>query len=131
MKSIIKVIYISALLTFEAHANTSPYAQMLPVSTPGMKPGKVAMQAANHRQLRRPIFIVGDDLMSFKWLTARHKKLKSINAIGMAVNVRNVSGLNRLQQFGLPIYPVKGNDFAKAFNINRYPVLIESSTISQ
>lgn len=112
-------------------ANNDPYTRMLPVVTPALTPGKVIPKTLDKANSSRPIFIVGDDPLSYRWLKARHKKLKALNAMGIVVNVHDSAGLNRLRQYQLPVYPVRGNDFAKAFDLKHYPVLINNKKVTQ
>lgn len=120
-----------AISSLPVMANSDPYALMLPVVTPELTPGKVIPKTVDKANLSRPIFIVGDDPLSYRWLKARHKKLKALNAMGIVVNVHGVAGLNRLRQYQLPVYPVRGNDFAKAFGLKHYPVLINNGKVTQ
>uniref|UniRef100_UPI0026225B2B PFL_4695 family integrating conjugative element protein n=1 Tax=uncultured Vibrio sp. TaxID=114054 RepID=UPI0026225B2B len=78
-----------------------------------------------------PLFIVGDDALSHRWLTAKRDYLASIGAIGLVVNVQRISGWQRLGRYELPLYPVSGRDFATAFGLRHYPVLIERGELKQ
>lgn len=107
-----------------------PMSVMLPVVTPEMSPGKVVPKTAK-TSTTTPLFIVGDDALSHRWLKQRASYLASIHAIGMVVNVKTPSGLARMKQYGLTVYPVPGHDFANAFGLRHYPVLIEGQQIKQ
>ncbi|WP_394230506.1 integrating conjugative element protein [Shewanella colwelliana] len=116
------------------YASIDDYSQMLPVITPQLTPGKIKFTTTNKvttAQLPRPLFIVGDDALSHKWLTHYEQKLKSLNAIGIIVNVKTVQGLNRFKQYSLQMYPVQAHDFANTFSIKHYPVLINDGKLSQ
>lgn len=112
-------------------AGSDPYSLMLPIVTSELTPGKVIPKTIDKANLSRPIFIVGDDPLSYRWLKVRHKKLKALNAMGIVVNVHDVAGLNRLRQYQLPVYPVRGHDFVKAFGLKHYPVLINNGKVTQ
>ena len=109
---------------------SDPMLGMLPVHTPELSPGKVVRRSLN-QVVSPPVFIVGDDPLSHRWLEAKRDYLVRIHAMGMVVNVRDKAGWHRLQRYGLPLYPVPGHDFAKAFEINHYPVLLEQHDIKQ
>ncbi|GIU42887.1 hypothetical protein TUM4438_10490 [Shewanella sairae] len=134
-KNIHTLLFITSLFFGSStYASTNPYAQMLPVKTPQLTPGKIEFTNVNQStsaQLPRPLFIVGDDALSHRWLTHYEDKLKSINAIGIIVNVTTEQGLNRFKQYSLQIYPVQGHDFAKTFSLKHYPVLIHDGRLTQ
>lgn len=121
-------IALSALVS-PAYAK-DPLVQMLPVRTPGMSPGQVARKAIT-QSVGQPLFIVGDDARSHRWLRAKRDYLARIHAVGVVVNVNDARGWQRMTQYGLTVYPVRGDDFAKAFDITHYPVLVEDHTVKQ
>lgn len=121
-------IALSALVS-PAYAK-DPLVQMLPVRTPGMSPGQVARKAIT-QSVGQPLFIVGDDARSHQWLRAKRDYLARIHAVGVVVNVNDARGWLRMTQYGLTVYPVRGDDFAKAFGITHYPVLVEDHTVKQ
>lgn len=129
------LLFVTSLFFCSAvNATFNPYSQMLPVKTPQLTPGKIYFTSANQvtdATLPQPLFIVGDDALSHKWLTHHEKKLKSLNAIGIIVNVKTEQGLNRFKQYVLRMYPVQGHDFANTFSIKHYPVLINNGRLTQ
>ena len=130
MSVLIRSLIVVGLLNMSSVQASDPMSMMLPVITPELTPGEVrTTQAPSH--IDTPLFIVGDDPLSHRWLTLRAPYLKSINAMGIIVNVKTQAGLVRMKSYGLPIYPVPGRDFAKAFNLLHYPVLIEDKQIKQ
>lgn len=127
----IKVLWLTALLSMSSAYAQTPWLTMLPVSTPELKVGKVQTQALpKDVVLSQPLFIVGDDPFSHRWLEAKQDYLHRINAQGIVVN-SSKQGWLRLSRYALPLYPVQGGDFAKAFGLTHYPVLIEHRTIKQ
>ncbi len=68
-----------------------PLVQMLPVRTPGMSPGLVARKAIT-QSVGQPLFIVGDDARSHRWLRAKRDYLTRIHAVGVVVNVNDARG---------------------------------------
>ncbi|HBC3949107.1 TPA: integrating conjugative element protein [Vibrio parahaemolyticus] len=121
-------IALSALVS-PAYAK-DPLVQMLPVRTPGMSPGQVVRKAIT-QSVGQPLFIVGDDARSHQWMRAKRDYLARIHAVGVVVNVNDARGWLRMTQYGLTVYPVRGDDFAKAFGITHYPVLVEDHTVKQ
>ncbi|ANU39391.1 integrating conjugative element protein [Vibrio scophthalmi] len=126
----IHLIGLCALLGSGQSFAKDPMSLMLPVITPQLTPGKVVAKSAP-THIGMPLFIVGDDALSHRWLKARKSYLQSINAVGMVVNVKSEAGLARMDSYGLTLYPVPGKDFAKAFGLKHYPVLIENKQIKQ
>ena len=127
----LSMLVMTLLITSTVNANRDPYSQMLPVHTPQMTPGKVKTRTLSQAHMSRPIFIIGDDPLSYRWLKARQSQLLRLNAIGIVVNVNDIAGLNRLRQYPLTFYPVNGSDFAKSFSLKHYPVLITAKQLSQ
>ena len=67
----LSLLIITLLITNNVSANRDPYSQMLPVHTPQMTPGKVKTRTLSQAYMSRPMFIVGDDPLSYRWLKAR------------------------------------------------------------
>ncbi len=105
----------------------------LPVSTPNLSPGIVKKRSINQPYLTNPIFLFGNDELSFKWLLKNKELLIRIDAIGMLVDVENRQELERIAQAtkGLKIIPAPAVDLAKQFNLKHYPVLISKQFIEQ
>lgn len=108
-------------------------ADMLPVKSEKITPGKVESRPTNAAGLVMPIFLVGADDLSFAWLKQRADKLKEIGAVGLAVNVPDKKALDALRGAapGLTITPASGDDFHEHLGITHYPVLITSTAIQQ
>lgn len=107
-------------------------AQMLPVRTPSMTPGKVVARGLDSPMLQ-PMFLIGDDPLSRQWLTVRGQALREMSAVGLVVNVENDAQLNDLRQLapGLQLAPASGEDLANRLKIEHYPVLLTSSSLEQ
>lgn len=107
--------------------------ELLPVKTPSLSSGKVESRTIDRPYLDHPIFIVGADPLSMRWLLLHHAQLKRLNAIGLAVNVETPVQLQKLQNAagGLAIHPLPGDTIAKQLALQHYPVLITSSRIEQ
>jgi len=107
-------------------------ASALPVRTPELTPGQVSSRALNLSGMP-PIFIVGDDDMSRKWLTLRAADLKRLGATGFVVNVSDKSGLVSLNSLvpGIEMAPASGSDLARRLQFSHYPLLITEKGMVQ
>ncbi len=116
-------------------ARTAPYsiADMLPMTTPSLSPGRVERRALSMPAAFQPLFVVGDDPLSQSWLAARGQALMDMGASGLAVNVRSAESLQQLLDLvpGVRIDPVPGDDLAKRLELTHYPVLITSAGVEQ
>jgi len=112
----------------------NPYseADMLPVRSPALKPGQVAARVHNIPGLR-PIFLVGDDDLSRRWLQERLEVLRDLQAICLLINVPNLQALNELRQLGrgLNMTPAPADDLAQRLGIEHYPVLVTATGLDQ
>lgn len=104
----------------------------LPVTTPELTPGPLeqpalsaeAQQAAPSMAV--PLFVVGGDELSLRWLATMAPELKRLGAAGLAVEVRDRLAWERLHQAadGLDLVPVSGTSLAHELGLKHYPVLI-------
>ncbi|VXD06589.1 Conjugal transfer protein [Enterobacterales bacterium 8AC] len=104
----------------------------LPVSTPELTPGKVEARALNLAGMR-PLFLIGDDDLSRRWLAMRRDTLVQLNAVGLVVNVSSEAALSDLKKHadGLELVPVSGSDLAKRLGLSHYPVLLTEKGLEQ
>ncbi len=104
---------------------SAPVMTILPVTTPELTPGKVEARMLSLSGIR-PMFLIGDDDLSRRWLSQRRDVLGQLNAVGLVVNVANEGGLNDLKKHadGLELLPVSGSDLAKRLGLTHYPVLL-------
>ncbi|MBD2785319.1 integrating conjugative element protein [Xenorhabdus sp. DI] len=107
-------------------------AVMLPVKTPELTPGKVV-----NRPLQLPgigaLFLIGDDPDSRQWLSQHAARLKALHAVGLAVNVSEMAGLQSLRASApdLLLSPASGTELARRLQLQHYPVLITESALTQ
>ncbi len=104
----------------------------LPVRTPRMSPGKVVRRALGTAPLP-PMFLVGSDTYSQRWLTTHHDRLLELGATGLLVQAESLEDLQTIARLGrgLKITPVSANDVARQLGIKHYPVLISHEGIEQ
>ncbi|MGV8399261.1 integrating conjugative element protein [Pseudomonas aeruginosa] len=111
-----------------------PYseADMLPVRTPRLTPGKAAKRSIEAPGLT-PLFLIGDDNYSRAWLNRRLATLQQLGAVGLVVNVETQPALQALRALapGLELVPVAADDLAQRLGLSHYPVLITTTGIEQ
>ncbi|CCR31821.1 integrating conjugative element protein [Salmonella enterica] len=107
-------------------------ADMLPVSTPELSPGQVVSRPLQLPGLP-PVFVVGDDDLSRRWLQQRGPELTRLGATGLVVNVATEEGLRTLKALlpGTEMAPVRGSDLAQRLKLTHYPVLITAEGMAQ
>lgn len=119
------------------HPNALPAqiteADMLPVVSHLLTPGTVQPRQLNLPGMSVPIFLVGYDPTSLHWLERNAKRLKTLNATGLVINVRNTDQLNQLRETapGLTLLPVSADDLAHRLKLSHYPVLMTATELSQ
>ncbi|MEZ9362466.1 integrating conjugative element protein [Vibrio cyclitrophicus] len=127
-----RITLITLLLLLSSHTLSAAdlLQGMVPVSTTQLTPGKVERRVLK-QSVSTPLFIVGDDALSHRWLSAKRDYLASIGAQGLVVNVKTKAGWQRFKRYDLTFYPVAGRDFAAAFGLRHYPALIERGELKQ
>ncbi len=104
---------------------TVSLAHYLPVRSPSLSPGLVEARRAPTR-LVQPLFLVGADPGSLRWLDEHRGRLRQLHAIGVLVQAETESDLEAVTAAagGLPLIPASGEAFAEALQVWHYPVLI-------
>ena len=82
-------------------------------------------------KLDTPIFIVGSDDFSIKWLKNNEKYLKKINAYGLITNIKDESEKKRVEAIANTHLMPANNSTLKALGVDTYPVLIKRGECSQ
>ena len=105
---------------------------LLPVRSPGLSPGPVEART-QPRPLSRPVFLVGSDPLSRRWLARHRERLQALHAVGLLVQADTVDDLEAVAELGrgLSIMPASGTDLARALGLVHYPVLVTSRGIEQ
>ena len=124
--------------TVPPHPTIDPLSTRLPVRTTRMSPGPLQGQPAAEIQQRlahmtQPFFIIGSDRTSLQWLRQQRNRLRALGAVGLVVQARSITELQRVQRTGdgLTIIPVPGDSLSEALGLTRYPVLISQGGIEQ
>ncbi|WP_413817601.1 integrating conjugative element protein [Pseudomonas sp. MUP55] len=81
----------------------------------------------------QPLFLVGDDEKSRKWLSQRRDQLQQLQAVGLVVNVASAERFAEIQRWAgnLQLVPAPSNDLAQRLGVQHYPLLITATTIQQ
>ncbi|MGH8645542.1 MAG: PFL_4695 family integrating conjugative element protein [Gammaproteobacteria bacterium] len=99
--------------------------QHLPIRSPSLTPGPVEARQEPTR-LIQPLFLVGADPESLRWLDAHRERLQQLGAAGMLVQAETEAELKAVTEAaqGLPLIPASGEAFAQPLGLTHYPVLI-------
>jgi integrating conjugative element protein (TIGR03765 family) len=111
---------------------------LLPVTTPAMSPGVVSARVLSGAYAQnaigaRPLFLIGADPLSRRWLAQHRARLKELGAIGMLVQADTAEDLQAIARIagGLHIMPASGTEIARLYALKHYPVLIWRGRIEQ
>lgn len=107
-------------------------ADMLPVRSPSLTPGKVARRVIEAPGLQ-PFFLIGDDPSSRAWLRLHAQTLHERGAVGLVVNVETPQAMTQLRALspGLTLSPVAADALAERLGLQHYPALITATGIEQ
>lgn len=107
-------------------------AQVLPIHSSTLTPGPVEPRRTNH-PYTAPMFLMGSDVQSRRWLLAHREPLKRMGAVGLLVEVPDAATLRELAELaeGLSLLPASGDALAAALGLTHYPVLITADRIEQ
>lgn len=105
---------------------------VLPVTSPHLHPGHLEPRPLSLPGFS-PLFLLGVDPLSERWLKQNKAKLLALHATGLVVNVSTSAQLDILHQQapGLTLLPVSGEDLAQRLQLTTYPVLITENGLSQ
>lgn len=107
-------------------------ADMLPVKSVRLSPGRVQARALNAPGLQ-PLFLIGDDDLSREWLQSRIEVLRELHAVGLVVNADKQEAVQQLRQLGngLELAPASADQLAEMLELEHYPVLITATGLEQ
>lgn len=101
-----------------------------PIRSDGMTPGILLARSSIKRPawLAQPVFLIGTDPQSRTWLTQNLARLKTMDALGIVVDVDNYKAFRELQMQapGVSLAPASANGFAQSLGVSTYPVLIQT-----
>lgn len=106
---------------------------LTPIYSSQLTVGKVINHVIHFAGLSHPLFLVGSDPVSKRWLIRYHDRLVQLNAVGILVQAQHPSDVDAMQALadGLTLLPMSGDAFAKLLSLKHYPVLISSQVVEQ
>lgn len=120
---------VHALDSVDSDTETSLIA--FPVLVEGLSPGSLAPiehHLALPGWLTRPIFIVGNDPVSARWLTDHHAALLKLGAAGIVVSVADVAAFKTMRRSSsLPLVPHPAPHLVRLLlehGVTHYPLLL-------
>lgn len=104
---------------------------MLPVLTPELTVGIEASRALSLPGIGA-LFLVGDDPASRSWLQMNAAKLSQMQAVGLIVNVMDMSAVQALRSLvpSVQMAPASGSELARRLRLQHYPTLITETSVS-
>lgn len=94
--------------------------------------GLVTQHHINFKGLSNPIFIIGDDPISKKWLSEHTTTLRELHALGFITNIKNPETLRELQtESDLPLLPANVDDLMFILEANHYPLIASEGIVWQ
>ena len=108
------------------------FSRLFPVHTPTLQPGRaVAAHSAELletlRRLPGPLFLIGSDTLSLRWLAAQREHLIARKAIGFLVEADSLADYQRVLDIAgqeLVIVPSSAERLAEVLGLQYYPVLL-------
>lgn len=120
---------------YKARQSTKLVNAHFPVVTKSMTVGKVTADEASDVKYQvaiRPMFIIGYDPVSIKWLKLNRSLLAEKKAIGLVVNVETVQEMDVLQNIvgkDVMMQPTPGDRLAKNLKIKHYPFYMDNEGV--
>jgi integrating conjugative element protein (TIGR03765 family) len=109
--------------------------QQVTVRSPSLTPGAQPRikVGAGGAYLPRPIFLVGADELSLRWLAKHRIRLSTFGAVGLVVEADGVADVLQVKRVAgdLPLAAGSGEMLAERFGLRHYPVLIGPEWIEQ
>lgn len=103
----------------------------LPVSSQA-RPGKVQRRSLELVNFTWPVFIIGDDPLSHRWLKEHAQELEATQALGFVANITESKHLDRLQQLTkAPLIPANVDDLMAIFSEAHYPLAFHEGELWQ
>jgi len=102
-----------------------------PSLSPGVQPRIPVGKAGTF--LPRPIFLVGADEASLRWLASHRIALSTLGAVGLVVQANGEADMLKVMHVAgdLPLAAGSGETLAEQFGLRHYPVLIGPEWIEQ
>ncbi len=137
MSGKIQKILLAALLAAASAAEAAPPTDIesqaaalpFPVQSPNLRPGDEKGTQHYVPGLEQPLFLIGDEPASRRWLRRHREKLRTMNALGLIIEVKSRTRFLKLQAIApeLQLVPTSADAFAEQFFISSYPALLTGS----
>lgn len=120
---------------FKHRQSTKLVHAHFPVITKSMSVGRVTDDEASgikYQVATRPMFIIGYDPVSIKWLKENRVLLSDKGAIGLVVNVETNEQMEELQNIAgdkLMMQPTPGDNLAEHLKLKHYPFYMDSKGV--
>ena|SRR3990167_8742347 len=94
--------------------------------------GKVSRHQAGFSGFSYSLFIIGNDEVSKKWLSAHADELKKIQAIGFVTNINTHKDYEALQALAeVPLLPSNVDDLLLVLHESHYPLIAHGGEVWQ
>ena len=115
------------------------WSAYLPIQTLQMQPGPLPTFQLTPKQrtllsrLSPPLFLIGADDISQRWLQQNRLSLQRLGAIGLLVQADTAADIQHLQTLaqGLLLIPASATTLVPVFGLSHYPVLLSAQGIQQ
>jgi len=103
-------------------------AYTLPITTPSLSPGVVTASPKALRYLQPPLFLVGSDARSKKWLIEKREQLIQLGAVGLLIQAKDKKDVETMLELaqGLSLVPASAEGFAAELGLTHYPILLSN-----
>tara|TARA_R110001592_G_scaffold316364_1_gene592796 strand:+ start:33511 stop:34041 length:531 start_codon:yes stop_codon:yes gene_type:complete len=120
-----------------AEAKSAPFMLgIFPVRTKAMSVGAVGPEEMPNLpasyQIVTPMFIIGDDPVSLRWLVDNRELLISKKAVGLVVNVETSARMDEIRRTageGILLSVSPGDDIAESLGIKHYPFYVDRNGV--
>ncbi|MBA2711541.1 MAG: integrating conjugative element protein [Tatlockia sp.] len=94
--------------------------------------GRVTARQIEFAEFSYPLFIVGGDDFSYRWLKEHAEQLEKIKAMGFVTNIKDENRLHALQQLTkMPLLPANVDDLMTLLKENHYPLIFYKDRLWQ
>lgn len=94
--------------------------------------GKVKEHKIDNDHILNPFFIISNDKQSIQWLEENKKYLKSIHAVGLILEDKDLDAIKNLEQeTHLPLIPANVDSLSDVIGTKHYPVLVYKNWVTQ
>jgi integrating conjugative element protein (TIGR03765 family) len=97
-----------------------------------IRAGTLKAHRVTNNVISQPLFVVGDDALSRRWLKKQAKKLQALHAVGFVTNISTSKALHELNQLAnVPLQAVDVDELAHLLKVTHYPFVLEEGVVWQ